>query len=144
MKKKENLENKYLNYKLKDFFFKYGLRFIIITLIGVMVFISYAWIKSFSLISFVDGLFVAGLIGVLVSGCSFVTNHGFFDIFAYNAIRFINFVKQYKEKNYYGTYEYTKAKESKRKETRLIPLSYLISGCFFLLVSLIIYLVLFF
>lgn len=144
MKKKENLENEYLNYKLKDFFFKYGLRFIIITAISLVILITYVSIKLFSPISFVDGLFIGGLVGVLVSGCSFVTNHGFFDIFAYNAIRFINFVKQYKEKNYYGTYEYTKAKEPKRKEARLIPLSYFISGCCFLLASLIVYLVLFF
>ena len=142
--KKENLENQYYKDLIKDFFFKYGLRFIVISVIEIIILVSYAWCYNFGAVAIMNGSCIAGFVGAIVSGLSFVTNHGFFDIFAYNGIRFINFVKQYKCKNFYGTYEYTKSKEFKRRENRLIPLSYLSSAVVFFIIYFIYYLVLFF
>lgn len=87
--------------------------------------------------SITNALFIGGIVLVVMGCFSFLINQAFFDIVAYNVIRFTNFVKQYKDKSFYGTYEYTKSKEEKRKSTRWVCLIYLVPGLILILASII-------
>ena len=140
---KEKKTNYQKNFSFKEFFNKYGIRFLGMVITSGICLAIFLGVRGINNVSILDSLMIAGSVSLIVSGFSFVTNHAFFDIFAYNGVRFINFCKGYKDKNMYGTYEYTESKKAKRNATRFIPLCYLASGALYFLTYLIVYLILF-
>ena len=120
----------------KEFFNVYGIKFISSTLLSLIIFLSVFFSGNILLISAVDGLFYGFVLGAGAGIMSFITNLGFFDVFAYSFIRFRNYVLDYKDKekyNYDGTYDYSKSKELKRRNTRFVCLSYFASSLLFLI-----------
>lgn len=133
-----------MNAKFKDFIILYGIRFIVSLIISLVIFILIYIIKGETyLLSAIDATFIGFIVSFTLGTFSIITNLGFFDIFAYNVIRFINFIKGYKniKEEYNGTYEYSKSKEFKRKNNRKVFLSYYLASLFFLIPCVILFII---
>ncbi len=79
--------------------------------------------------SALDGCFYATMCMLIATFGSIATNAGFFDIFAYNGIRIVRRLRREDKdggSQFYGTYDYTKSKEEKRRENKRVYLSYLL------------------
>lgn len=129
--------------RFKEFFNLYGIKFLISFVLSLAIFLVIFLTGNMILLSAVDGLFYAFTFSFVIGVFSFVTNLGFFDIFAYNWLRFKGYITNYKNKEneFNGTYEYTKSKELKRKNTRLCCLSYFASSFIFLVPCVITYII---
>lgn len=126
----------------KRFISLYGPKFFTSLALSLIVFLSIYLSSDRLLINACDALFYAFVFSFAIGAFSWITNLGFFDIFAYNGIRLWAFITDYKDREkfkYQGTYDYTKSKELKRKETRFVCLSYFIASLFFLIPFIITY-----
>ena len=110
--------------------------------ISLIVFLIVFFIRGNNYTGILDGLFLASVASITMGLFSLITNLGFFDLIAYNGVRFNNFIHQYKGKSFNGVFEYSESKKEKRKENRYVFLSYLVVGIIFLVIS-IIYLLVF-
>ena len=121
---------------LKEFITLYGTKFLTSLSLSLIIFLSIFLSSDRLLINACDALFYGFVFSFAIGAFSWITNLGFFDIFAYNGIRFWSFLTDYKNREKYdfkGTYDYTKSKELKRKDTRFVCLSYFIASLFFLI-----------
>ena len=99
-------------------------------------------IKEETIVAALDGLFYAFVISFVTGAFSWITNLGFFDIFAYNAIRLKEYwFKNIEKSHFYGTYDYTKSKKDKRDAQKFIPLSYIASSFIFLIGTIVVYII---
>lgn len=128
----------------KRFINLYGTKFLTSLVLSLIIFLSIFLTSDRLLLNAVDALFYGFVFSFALGAFSWITNLGFFDIFAYNGIRFWAFLTDYKEKEKYeykGTYDYTKSKELKRRETRFVCLSYLVASLFFLIPFIVTYII---
>ena len=124
-----------------DFFKKYGLRFLISTVVGVSFFLIYYFVINYSIVGASDGLFISGAVLSAIGTLSIINNLSFFDIFAFSALKMWSHIDKDKYEEIAkmnGRYDYTKTKELKRKENRYVFVSYYISSFLFLLPAVII------
>lgn len=139
---KEDKKKKTSNFNFKSFYEIYITRFLLIFAISFIFFIVYFVMKEETIIAALDGLFYAFVISFAAGAFSWLTNLGFFDIFAYNAIRLKEYwFKNIEKSHFYGTYDYTKSKKDKRDVQKFIPLSYIASSFIFLIGTIIVYII---
>lgn len=125
-----------------DFFKKYGLRFLISTVVGVSFFLIYYLVINNTIVGACDGLFISGAVIFAVGTLSIITNLGFFDIFAFSALKMFSHLNSGRNEaiaKMNGRYDYTKTKEEKRKDNRYVFVSYYISSILFLIPAIIIF-----
>lgn len=137
-------EKFYKPFDIKEFMTIYGYKGLICLTFSLIFLIIYVSIKNFTFISFIDALTYVVFIDVFVGGLSWITNLGFFDIFAYNFLRFKNYINKYRDENISrmnGTYDYTKTREFQRKNNKLVPLTYLFIALLFLIPLIILYII---
>lgn len=128
----------------KRFFNLYGTKFLSSLALSIIIFLSIFLTSDRLLINACDALFYSFAFCFASGALSWITNLGFFDIFAYCGIRLKAFITDYKDKeksDFYGVYDYTKSKELKRKDTRFVCLSYFVASLFFLIPFIITYVV---
>lgn len=129
-------------YILRRLVFIYLPRFIVGSIAATAIFLSYYFGKGPSIMTALDGCFIASMSLLIVGILSFITNKGFFDIFAYNGIKikyYFNPMAKPSENTFCGTYDYTKSKEEKRKDMKLVFLSYIAVGLIYLIPTITIY-----
>lgn len=140
----ENYEKNEKKVDFKAFFLTYGPKFIGTILVGCAIFLLIFFLNNKTLISALDGAFYASVFGLILGLFSFITNKGFFDIFAYNGVKLMHLFspKRYeKVEGFNGTYDYTKSHEEKRKSTKFVCLSYFLGALIWLLVAVILYII---
>ena len=119
-------------------------KFAIGLVIATLICILYLSLKGYELVNGVDACFYSSIVMIGVALLSFITNKGFFDIFAYNGLKIKYYFnpKAKKEENpFFGTYEYTKSKTSKRDNNKYVFLSYLVVGILYLIPTIILYII---
>ena len=125
-----------------DFFKKYVLKFLISTVVGVTFFLIYYLVINNTIVGACDALFISGAVIFAVGTLSIITNLGFFDIFAYSALKVYSHITRGKNEalaKMNGRYEYTKLKEQKRRDNRYVFVSYYISSILFLIAAVVIF-----
>lgn len=108
-------------------------KYLIITLVGILlilinVFANNAWLLY---AYYVDGVFIAGTVLLLLGGLSFVTSQGAFDIFSYMG------TKRNKSGRKLTLSEYSEALQIERKQKGLVFMPYIIVGFCFILIGLV-------
>ena len=137
------MEIKKYKFDFRRFFFLYGIRFLIAFFVALLIFILIFVLTGPSLLSATNGAFYSLVIMLIAAFGSYATNAGFFDIVAYSGLRFLKrFTKSDKiHADFYGTYDYTKSKETVRRESKKVFLVYLIVALLYLILTLILYLI---
>lgn len=116
-------------FDFRKFFYQYVIKFLVSLLVATGIFLSIYGFNGFTLMSALDGCFYATMCMLIATFGSIATNAGFFDIFAYNGIRIVRRLRREDKdggSQFYGTYDYTKSKEEKRRENKRVYLSYLL------------------
>ena len=117
-------------------------KFLIVLALCAIIFILIYKLRGENIVSALDGLFYAFMISFIIGLLSIINNFGFFDIFAYNAIRLKEKFLRNKEKSmFYGTYDYTKSKEAKRMANRFGSIAYFLFSLLFLIPLIILFII---
>lgn len=116
---------------MKQIFFHSKIKYILCFLFALLVIAFYVVSYGFNLFNFADATFIAGFILVCISGLSFCTQAGTFDIFSY---AFANKGVPGKRITFY---DYQQRKIEKRKNKKFGCIPYLVVGVFFIIVSVI-------
>ena len=82
----------------KQFITIYGPKFLISLVLSLIIFLSIYLSSDRLLINACDALFYGFVFSFAIGVFSWITNLGFFDIFAYSGIRFWSFLTDYKNK----------------------------------------------
>jgi len=85
------------------------------------------------LMNYVDAFFIAGASNILIGGLAWIGNTGAYDIFGYVFAR--------KRPNITCLYDYTESKREKREKSKFSFIPWIVVGVFFLLISIILYIV---
>lgn len=135
--------NKFLE-KLIKLLKLYGVKLIVSILVSTALFLSIYISRQMTVMAALDGCFYASIVMFVAAIMSIVTNQGFFDIFAYNGLKikyYFNPKAKREQNEFFGTYEYTKSKEEKRKNYRFCYVVYLIVGGIYLIPTISLYIV---
>jgi len=138
---KQNLRKKV---DFRGFLVQYGPKFLLSLLVGLTAFLLIYFLNGQTLLAAVDGAFYAFLFPLVAGAFSFITNKGFFDIFAYNGLKIGYFFspKRYERVDAFnGTYDYTKSRVEKRKINRFVYLSYLSAAILWLIATIVLYII---
>lgn len=137
-------ENQYYKQTIdiKEFFFKYMLRFLIASVISISIFLIIIFVQKddeglITYLGISNGLLIGGVSSLVLGLFSFITNLGFFDFISYNGSRLRSLMQKYEGVNYHGVYEYTEAKKEKRKKNRFVCIPYLIVGIVLIIAAII-------
>lgn len=139
----KNKPNKSIDFK--QFFTLYGIRFLIsLTFsIGLFLLIYFLNISGSYLVSALNAATINFILMLAICFFSIATRSGFFDIFAYSAIRFKAHLNPHSKEDqaFYGVYDYTKSKEIKRIDSKYFYLIYLSIAIIYLILTIILYVI---
>ena len=114
----------------KRFFSLYLSRFLIALILTIALLITIVLLNLTGdyLVSSLNASFIDFVLMLAAAFFSVATRKGFFDIFAYSAIRFGAHLRPNKKDDeaFYGVYDYTKTKEIKRLDSKYFYIIYLI------------------
>lgn len=129
----------------KRFFSLYLSRFLIALVLTIALLISIVLLNLAGdyLVSSLNASFIDFVLMLAVAFFSVATRNGFFDIFAYSAIRFGAHLRPNKKDDeaFYGVYDYTKTKETKRLDSKYFYIIYLVLAGIYLVITIILYII---
>ena len=139
----ENKSKKYFDFK--RFFSLYLSRFLIALILTTALLITIVLLNLTGdyLVSSLNASSIDFVLMLAAAFFSVATRKGFFDIFAYSAIRFGAHLRPNKKDDeaFYGVYDYTKTKEIKRLDSKYFYIIYLVLAGIYLVVTIILYII---
>ena len=116
------------------------IKYLILFILGIVIAFSLILIRGLNLVSVVDSFFISGAIFIFVGILSCLNFLGAFDTFSYSFYYVKNSYSKNKEN--IDMYNYKQNKLTKRSKSNISFTPYLIVGLFYLIVSLVFYIVL--
>ena len=114
---------------------------VISTILCSLTFILIYGLNEWGIRALVDGLFVAGALGIVLASFSLLTYFGFFDTVAVGTANLIGVLRKEGQKKYASLFDYKELKKEKRKSNRFVYLGYLLPGIIYIILFTIFYLI---
>ena len=114
---------------------------VISTILCSLTFILIYGLNEWGIRALVDGLFVAGALGIVLASFSLLTYFGFFETVAVGTANLIGVLRKEGQKKYASLFDYKELKKEKRKSNRFVYLGYLLPGIIYIILFTIFYLI---
>ena len=111
------------------------------TFLDTLTFILIYWLNEWGIRALVDGLFVAGVVGIGLASFSLLTHYGFFDTIVVGTSNLVGILRREQQKKYDSLFDYKELKKEKRRGTRFVFLGYLLPGLIYIIIFTIFYLI---
>jgi len=118
--------------------------FLISFLVCGIFFVLLMLLFGFNMYGSINASFISGFVFVCIGGLVFCGNVGTFDVFIVGFSNLIAVSQKNGKKKYNSTFDYTDSKKIDRKSNRFLCLFIIFAGLIYLILSLILYLVLYY